>query len=198
MTGRPMTRKEVRARYDAEIEAIRAAKAHPHATSMAVNEARRWLERALDAAIPDTDADGVPCLLIEHGSHSLSLGERLRGNISRIEREAREAEAAKQRAEQRRMAEQRERCLAWFDRWTEEITEAINSGKSPAATRIPGYVEGSKGWQGSINEPGNENHWLWRETMVPWAQKEGLELVITHDHDGMGMESWRKIGVQPA
>lgn len=199
MSNRPMTRSEVQAAYDEEIARIRASgETHPQLVGMAMNEARRWLDTALSTAVPDTDADVIPCILIEHGSHSMTLGERLRWNIEKAEREKQAALAAKQRAEERRLAEQRERCLSWFNRWAAEITEAISSGKSPAATRIPAYVEGGKGWQGRINEPGNENHWLWQEIMVPWARQEGLELVVTQDHDGMGMESWHMLGVRPA
>lgn len=187
MTEKQFTRSQIQGIYDTEYARIKSLGEHPQAESMALNELRRWLDRALDTALPDPPNDA-----------STPLGSRLRENIQRIEREKQEAEAARLRALERRLAESRERCMSWFNRWSADIVAEINSGRIPHPVRIPKHIEGESGWKGSINEPGNDNHWLWRETMIPWARQEGLELVVTHEHDGMGMESWRELRVKPA
>jgi hypothetical protein len=181
-----MTKKRIQSMYDEEFARIKALGEHPQAESMALNELRRWLDAALSQAVPDAaDEEKEP------------LGTRLRDNIQRVEREKQEAEAAKQKALERRRMENREKCISWFNRWSTDIAAEIDSGRVPHSVRVPKHIEGESGWKGSINEPGNDNHWLWREIMTRWARQEGLELIITHEHDGMGMESWRELRVKP-
>jgi hypothetical protein len=54
--GRRLFRSEVMARYAEELASIRASgETHPQGISMAMNEARRWLDRELDLALPDPE-----------------------------------------------------------------------------------------------------------------------------------------------
>lgn len=180
------TRSEVQAAYEAEVASIRASgETHPQAISMAMNEARRWLDQALDTALPDTD-------------DVRSLGARLKENIQRKEEAQRLEVLRRLREEERKKSEHREKCLAWFDGWAARVSDTIASGGIPESTRLPRLLAGRESWKMNISNPGHDDHWLWRENILPWATKEGLCLKLVHDHDGMGMESWWDLSVRPA
>lgn len=50
---RKMTQSQVQAAYEKEVAHIKSLNEHPQAASMALNEARRWLDNAISVALPD-------------------------------------------------------------------------------------------------------------------------------------------------
>lgn len=186
MTDDRPTRSEVHAAYEEEVARIRnSGETHPQAITMAMNEARRWLDRALDTARPDNE-DGRP------------LGARLRENIRRREDERQEKERRQRLEEERRRNEHREKCLSWFNGWIARVGDEIATGGVPGPVRLPRLLDGRERWKMNVSDPGHDDHWLWREHMDPWARREGIVLRIEHDHDGVGMESWWNLVVSPA
>jgi hypothetical protein len=180
-----MTRAEAQARYEAEIAAIRASgETHPQAISMAMNEARRWLDRALDQALPD----GSAATLGERLKHNIAEAERLR--LAKLEREQREAR-------ERELKHRREVSDA-FDTIRRRIAASIEEGSIPAPMRLPKVLDNKTSrWDTPLTSPNHSDHAQWQEEMAAWAQREGLELSVVGDHDGGGMESWWNLVVRP-
>lgn len=194
---RLMTRKQVRDAYNEELIRIRARNDHPHATSMAMNEARRWLDRALNEAKPDVEDEDIPCVLVEHGTHSLTLGERLKQNIAeadrlRLEKQERENREARERRERH----VREVTLA-FDSIKSRVTSSILEGSIPKSIRLPRVLDDPRRLNVSINRSGHQDYGLWQSQMETWAHDQGLVLDVVSEHDGMGVESWWALKVQP-
>jgi hypothetical protein len=177
------TRSEVQARYDAEVATIRAANEHPQLTSMALNEARRWLDRELDNALPNP----LP-------NPQLSLGDKLRQNIEAAERlRLSKEERSNREAREKRERHEREVSVA-FDRLKSKITAAIDEGSIPAPIPLPKIVHN---YQISIISGHHNDHAQWLSEMHTWAAEQGLILDVVYEHDGMGMESWWSVKVAP-
>jgi hypothetical protein len=173
------TRSEVQARYDAEVATIRAANEHPQLTSMALNEARRWLDRELGCALPNPQ---------------LSLGDKLRQNIEAAELlRLSKQERTNREARERRELHKREISLE-FDRIKSKISAAIEEGSIPAPIRLPKIVHN---YQTPISSVQHDDHTQWVSEMHTWAAEQGLVLDVVYQHDGMGMESWWSVKVTP-
>lgn len=192
MDNPKMTVSEVYALYEAEVARLRAARdagEHLQGVTMAMNEARRWLDRELDRAMPDP----VPAMN--------TLGNRLRHNIAealrlKLEREEREARKKSEREEQHRR-----RVSVAIDQMKQTISEKIMSGASLEPVRLLRVLEFNSTpgrWGVLITDPDHANYQQWQEEMVPWAKEQGLVLEVVDEHDGMGMESWQSLKVTPA
>lgn len=184
----PMTRSQVQAAYDAEVATIRAAGLrgeHAQGISMAMNEARRWLDRELDQALPDPVA-------------ATTLGHKLRASMAEAERLRLSAleqirQQARERAEKPRQAvDPAIVCLK------ARITASINYGSIPAPIRMRPALDDKTRYGVSIQDPQHELYDLWQAQMETWAQQEGLVLQVQHAHDVGGMESWWNLVVKPA
>jgi len=177
------TRSEVQALYDAEVATIRAANEHAQLTSMALNEARRWLDGELDRALPDP----LP-------NPQLSLGDKLRQNIEAAERlRLSKEERANREAREKRERHEREVSVA-LDRLKSKITAAIDEGSIPAPIRLPRIMDNS---YNPISHVKHTDHAQWVSEMHTWADAQGLLLDVVYEHDGMGMESWWSVKVTP-
>jgi hypothetical protein len=178
------TRSEVQARYDAEVATIRAANEHPQLTSMALNEARRWLDGELDNALPDP----LP-------NPQLSLGDKLRQNIEAAElMRLNKEERVNREARERRELRMREVSLE-FAKIKIKIIAAIEQGSIPAPIRLPRFMDNS---YNPISHVKHNDHAQWVSEMHTWAAEQGLILTVINEHDGMGMESWWSVKVMPA
>ena len=195
---RLMTRKQVQAAYQEQVNKILALNEHPHATSMALNEGRRWLDHALTLAKPDVVDEDIPCVIVEHGSHSLTLGERLKQNIAEADR----LRLAKEERENREARERRERhvrevTLA-FDSIKSRVRASIEEGSIPQPMRLPRVLDNhTRSYQVPINSAGHQDYGVWQSEMETWAHEQGLVLEVVSEHDGMGMESWWTLKVKP-
>jgi hypothetical protein len=142
-----------------------------------------------------------------------SLGELLQARILRDEEQAaaeKRAEAAERQAKQTREFKMIE---MYFENAKSVITTAITSG-----TKIPQITLGKRGgigfdsyemgsllrtfqWnestpQGSIADPSNPYFAIWA-AFKNWANENDLKVGFAYDHDGMGMESWWILTVNP-
>ena len=192
-----MTRSQVQEMYEKEVSKILELKENAQTTSMALNEARRWLDRTMSMAVPDTDQEGIPCIMIDHGTHSLTLGERLKQNIAEADR----LRLEKQERENREARERRERhvqevTLA-LDSIKSRVTSSILEGSIPKSIRLPRVLDDPRRLNVSINRSGHQDYGLWQSQMETWAHDQGLVLDVVSEHDGMGVESWWALKVQP-
>lgn len=182
-----MTRSEVQALYEKEVASIKAAQArgeHAQGISMAMNEARRWLDRELDLALPDPEAPVQK-----------TLGERLRENMDtaerlRLDREQAASPALRQKAERR----QQEVFLAILELQS-RITRSINEGSVPKPMRLPRNLNDARRYDINIAQTHHGDHAQWCAEMVPWADAQGLSLNVYAAHDGAGMEGWWELKV---
>ena len=188
MTPR-MTRSQVQAAYDAEVATIKAAQArgeHAQGVSMAMNEARRWLDRELDFALPD------PVAPVQK-----TLGERLRENIDtaerlRLDREQAASAALREKAERHRRA-----VSAAIQELQSRITHSINEGSIPKPLRMGRILNDAMNYDTSITNSRHSDHEQWCAEMITWADAQGLSLNVYAAHDGAGMEGWWELKVSP-
>lgn len=189
MTTAPMTRSQVHALYEQEVASIKAAREqgeHGMAVAMAMNEARRWLDRELDRALPDP---------VE--TPQKTLGERLRENIElaerlRLDREEAASRALREKAERHRLA-----VSAAIQELQSRITRSISEGSVPKPLRLPTTLNDARRYDTAISHANHSDHAQWCEEMVTWADAQGLSLTVFSEHDGGGMESWWSLKVSP-
>ena len=126
----------------------------------------------------------------------VTLGEKLRSTMAQVEAEriaaenARLAEAAAKEARHRRAVSN---ALADI---RATITNDISSGIIPRRQRLGRVLEDNK-TRVAINNPDHRDHLQWRSEMEGWAVEQGLRLEVIYAHDGMGMESWYELQVNP-
>ncbi len=179
---RTLTRSQVEAIYREEIASIRSTEEHPQATSMAMNEARRWLDNALSLCQPD----------------AATLGDKLRANIAEAERQRLSREERENRAARERHERHRRQVTLAIDALKSRITSAIEEGSIPGPIRLPRSLDNDTSrWNTPITSPAHCDHGQWQEEMVSWARHHGLVLDAVSDHDGGGMESWWNLTVRP-
>ena len=212
MSDKPrMTRSEVHALYEKEVASIKALRdsgEHPQGISMAMNEARRWLDRELDRALPDPVVPAsIPNISVEHGGHAaawddpdMRLGDRLRMINDRIRREQESAEARAQAENDRKEKARRMEINDYLINFIRQTEEDIIAGMVPKSVRMPRYFADTtnKAWGTKISSSAHRDHDLWNDIVVAWASREGLTVSVYDAHDGMGMESWFEIRVVSA
>ena len=175
------------ARYEAETSDIRAsADNHPQVVGMALNEARRQLDRDLEHALPDPVTPSIT-----------TLGEKLKHNIAeaerlRLDKEERANRAARERREQR----MREVSQA-LDLIKSKISASIEEGSIPAPMRLPRCLDKPRFGSTPVTSADHELYDRWRSEMESWAKEQGLALGVVYDHDGAGMDSWWNLTVTP-
>ena len=178
-----LTQQQAQARYDSEVATILASNEHPQVAGMAINDARRWLDQALEAAPADASA--------------ITLGQRLRQNIAEAERlRLNKEERASREARERRERHIREVSLA-LEGLKSKITSSIEEGSIPKAMRLPRVVDALAYSNTPITNFAHPDHHQWHEEMESWAESQGLVLEVFFEHDGMGMESWHSVKVSP-
>jgi hypothetical protein len=131
-------------------------------------------------------------------SDMINLGERLRKIRADEEAAVRAAEAARVRAVYEKQERERKQIRDfWYD-YVTYVTNQINRGREPVPRKVTGVFEqrGNKNCY-LITHELHTHHDVWQE-MVAGAQKLGLVVKLSHAHDGMGMESWYEIHVEPA
>jgi hypothetical protein len=182
-----MTRSQVQAAYDAEVASIRASsEKHPQMVSMAMNEARRWLDRELDNAVPDPEAPVQK-----------TLGERLRENMDtaerlRLDREAAASRELREKAERHRLA-----VSAAIQELQSRITRSINEGSIPKPMRLPKTLHDYQQYDTAVSHASHTDYDQWCAEMITWADAQGLTLNVYAAHDGAGMEGWYELKVSP-
>lgn len=125
----------------------------------------------------------------------MRLGDKLKSTISAREEAARVAEEDKRRQADEKNHRERAKILDWLRAWKSDTVLTINNGHEPKSIRLPRYVNDYS--TGSIGLPKHPHH----DLILPfqeWATAEGLELRITDNWDGGGMESWWEISVRSA
>ena len=123
----------------------------------------------------------------------MRLGDKLKSTIAAREEAARMAEEEKRRQADAKNRRERAKILEWLRDWKGDVIHAIENGHEPKPFRLPEYVNDYS--TGSIGLPKHPHH----DLILPfqeWAATEGLELRITDNWDGGGMESWWEIGVR--
>jgi hypothetical protein len=125
----------------------------------------------------------------------MRLGNKLKSTIAAREVAARVAEEEKRRRADEKNLRERAKILEWLRDWKTDVIHIIETGYEPSPVKIPRYVNDySTGSIGNIKHPHHDLILPFRE----WATAEGLELRITDNCDGVGMESWWEISVRSA
>jgi hypothetical protein len=190
MSDKPrMTRSEVHALYEKEVASIRALRAggeHQQGISMAMNEARRWLDRELDLAVPDP----------VEPAHK-TLGALLRENIQEAERLRLDRDAAASRELREKAERRRQEVFLAIQELQSRIARSINEGLVLKPMRLPRTLNDARRYDTSIAQAHHGDHAQWCREMVAWADAQGLDLQVISDHDGAGMESWWSLVVKP-
>ena len=184
-----MTRSQVHALYEKEVASIRAIRdsgEHQQGISMAMNEARRWLDSELDRALPD------PVV-------APSLGDKLRANMAEAERLRLSAIERADRQARERAALERQKVHAEFDLLKAKITQSIEAGSIPPPMPMSASLDNKAKYGVCILNKEHNLYELWQSEMVSWATQQGLVLIVHFAHDGdVGMESWWNLVVKPA
>ena len=116
----------------------------------------------------------------------MKLGDKLKqtfeqlkqANITRLE-DQHNADLAK-------IKHERDDITHWLETIKKLFVEQINSGKVPLK-KITSYER--KSWIESATKGKAKHQDLWRSFEQFW-RSEGLEIVVKHDHDGVGIKSW--------
>lgn len=136
----------------------------------------------------------------------MNLGEKLKGindrtvaetNRQRIEREA--AASLKKRQEL-------EHVQLFFSQAREKIESEIGIGEAPKAIYLgkrghshaeAGRILAGYGNDSLVTSPRHSYHFAWQE-FDAWARENGLLAELKYEHDGVGIESWHALVVNPA
>lgn len=136
-----------------------------------------------------------------------SLGEMLRAQNDERERQRIAAEEAAAEAE-RREEERKVRVLTdFFNAYKDDVSKAIMVAKcKPPSCRIGGRGPGEEAgtilktyasdFESAMKNGRHEYSHLYLD-LVNWGVQNGLQVNLSYGHDGMGMESWYTLTVEP-
>lgn len=130
---------------------------------------------------------------------AMTLGEKLKA-----QNEARAA--AKALLEQKKLDDTKIEWLendahigAFLNAKAELFTLQIETGKELKTYKLPGYFGANYKWKDSIGrfEIDDHPHYDTIQKFFTWANDNGLIAKIVSEHDGMGMQSWHTLKVEP-
>ena len=123
----------------------------------------------------------------------VNLGERLRAiRGAKLAAERARDEARVQAAYEQSQRERDSIRRFWYE-YVSYLTTQIDQGKEPKGRKVPDvFVQKGCSLDGALHT----NHDIWRE-MQAGAAEMGLELRLAHCHDGMGVNSWHELMVEP-
>lgn len=140
----------------------------------------------------------------------MSLGKKLKSNIDLKEAAKRAAAEHAKQLELKRVQDLVDECQKYFDKLVSDITYTIENGGVPTPYKMPRVFNDSSWMFGNrstyssyINgafalsnekHPAHQNY----NQFVTWAWSVGLNVIITHEHDGSGIDSWWSCKVEPA
>lgn len=125
-----------------------------------------------------------------------TLGERLAAQDAERVRLGRLAAEERARRTQEEFQANEAEVRAVFEKAKTEIMAAVEANRTPAPVQAIDwrpFIFDNK-TPADLKHP---YHHVYRE-FLPWAESEGLELRMTHDHDGGGVRSWWNVVFRPA
>jgi len=130
-----------------------------------------------------------------------SLGEILQENAKRNEQDKIDEEARIQAEKKANEVKQRKVIGDFFEQTKELITKGILEGKSTIRIQANSsnkfqyvYMRITNGEPAFVGM-GYADIWY---NFQSWLEASGLEVVLVHDHDGIGMSSWTTMVIRPA
>jgi len=180
-----MTRAELTAFYNKEVETIRYFSSHyPESYSDRLANARDWYNEQLALSEPDVPG---------------KLGDKLKATIALMD-ELKIAESARDTAEKLAKEIARKNAIqAKLEEYKALIISNIESGLVFKKTEMPSswtaYGNGVGGSY-SISHAKHPDHSMWLE-FCGWARSEGLSVSCDYQHDGFGVQSWYVLNVRP-
>lgn len=136
---------------------------------------------------------------------AISLGDMLRNKIAADAKAAVEEQQSKERKQQEKDADELRCVTEFYDMARTQFTNAIASGRKPEPIKVHSSGENSR--VASLLETYNQSpdrlpknspfRPAW-EAFDSWATENGLRAVWSYDHDGVGIQSWYWLSVQPA
>jgi hypothetical protein len=122
----------------------------------------------------------------------MKLGEKLKLILDEMNRAKVEGLLAQHNADMEKIRKERTDIEDWIKHVTEKMVSQINAGKVPLVV-LKNYDR--QQWVRKAKLSNAEHQDIWNDFRQFW-HSEGLDPIISEDHDGMGMESWINITVK--
>ncbi len=122
-----------------------------------------------------------------------TLGERLKTNLDILEQARIKASDEKAAADLAKVKAERDRMVKFCNKLRDTFTAQINADK------FPSYKEKSwdrQTWLDAAVKGKAKFQDVW-DDLQRWAESENLKVIVMDQHDGVGIESWKEITVEP-
>ena len=100
---------------------------------------------------------------------------------------------AQHNADLEKIRKERKSIETWVESLRETMVSQIEDGKVPLS-KIENYER--KNWTNAAKKHSASHQDLWNDFEQFW-KSEGLDVVITDGHDGVGIKDWINISVSP-
>jgi hypothetical protein len=137
----------------------------------------------------------------------MNLGEKLKGINARSVAEANRERVERDAAASLKARQELELVHLFFSQARERITHDIGIGEPPKPVYLgkrgsngnyeAGRLLASWGTDAVVTSPKHSYHFAWQE-FETWARDNGLIAKLEYEHDGVGIESWHALVVEPA
>jgi hypothetical protein len=122
----------------------------------------------------------------------MKLSEKLKNTLDDLEKAGIKNLQAQAAADMKKIRKEREEDQKYLDFKKASIVTAIDEGKVPLL-KVKDYSR--QDWLRSLDKGKGRNQDLWTD-FRQYFRSEGIEVVLTEDHDGVGMESWINMSVK--
>lgn len=69
-------------------------------------------------------------------------------------------------------------AFVWFMEWKQRVTDAIHAGVEPQEEIMPYEIFGEDDTDHAFTYHKHRHNWLWINDVKPWAEQEGLAVII--------------------
>lgn len=123
----------------------------------------------------------------------MSLGSTLAHTLEENRQRNLQAKAAKDAADKRKIEEERRSYELMITKTRNTLINQIEGGLTPHA-KVTAYEHQQWIRKAQKGQATHQDLWV---AFYDWATQEELTLIISEEHDGMGMQSWIGVSVEP-
>ena len=123
----------------------------------------------------------------------MKLGQRLQNIIDEKNREKANAKALEEKRRLEEKARVRARRIHMVDAAINVFVDSIESGKIP--TYMVKNYDDQRWIENAVAKTADDQS-VW-DIFTQWAKDNGLQVVVKHYHDGVGIRSWIVLSVEP-
>jgi hypothetical protein len=123
----------------------------------------------------------------------MNLGEKLKKTIAELETARLFKIQEQKNADMVKIRKERQETTNWLYAIRDTFVDDIQDGKVPANT-VTSFDKRS--WLEKALKGKAPNQDIWDENQQFW-KSEGLQLLVSYEHDGVGVRSWIVISLKP-